>query len=84
MGRARPPLRAADPLGTFRLSREGYATPPRMLAAMQACAGADPARFAPAAIGVPVDVPPLGAASARPDWAALDRCARAGRFDPLR
>jgi L-ascorbate metabolism protein UlaG (beta-lactamase superfamily) len=70
--------------GTFRLSREGYDTPPRMLAAMQACAGTDPARFAPAAIGVPVEVPALGAAPPHPDMARVERCVREGRFDALR
>jgi L-ascorbate metabolism protein UlaG (beta-lactamase superfamily) len=69
--------------GTFRLSREGYATPPRMLAAMQRCAGSDPARFAPAAIGVPVEVPPLGA-TPPPDMARVEKCAREGRFAAFR
>jgi L-ascorbate metabolism protein UlaG (beta-lactamase superfamily) len=68
--------------GTFRLSREGYATPPRMLAAMLRCAGSDPARFAPAAIGVPVQIPALGA-SPPPDIARVEACRRAGRFDAL-
>nr|WP_294815519.1 MBL fold metallo-hydrolase [uncultured Sphingomonas sp.] len=70
--------------GTFRLSREGYDTPPRMLAAMQACAGSDPARFAPAAIGVPVDVPALGAPPPHPDMTRVEKCVREGRFDALR
>ncbi|MDP5277822.1 MBL fold metallo-hydrolase [Sphingomonas sp. DG1-23] len=70
--------------GTFRLSREGYATPPRMLAAMQRCAGSDPARFAPAAIGMPVEVPPLGTAPPSPDMARVAACARAGRFAAFR
>ncbi|TGX54952.1 MBL fold metallo-hydrolase [Sphingomonas gei] len=70
--------------GTFRLSREGYATPPRMLAAMQACAGSDPARFAPVVIGVPFDVPALGGSPSRPDMARVEACARAGRFDAFR
>ena len=53
--------------GTFRLSREGYATPPRMLDAMLRCAGSDPARFQAAAIGMPFDVPALGTAPPRPE-----------------
>ncbi|MDT8759096.1 MBL fold metallo-hydrolase [Sphingomonas psychrotolerans] len=70
--------------GTFRLSREGYATPPRMLDAMLRCAGSDPSRFRAAAIGVPFDVPAPGAAAPRPDMARVEACARAGRFDALR
>ncbi len=70
--------------GTFRLSREGYATPPRMLAAMQACARSDPARFAPRAIGVPFEVPALGAPARRPDMVQVERCTREGRLDALR
>lgn len=70
--------------GTFRLSREGYHTPPRMLAQMQRCAGADPRRFAPAAIGQSVDVPPLVAPGPAPDFAKLAACIRAGEYDALR
>jgi len=71
--------------GTFRLSREGYATPPRMLDGMLRCGGADPARFAAARIGQPVAVPPLGAAPPRlADLAAITVCERDGRFAALR
>jgi len=70
--------------GTFRLSREGYATPPRLLAAMLGCAKADPARFAAAGIGEPVSIPPLSPAPPSPDMAGIDACARAGRFDGFR
>jgi L-ascorbate metabolism protein UlaG (beta-lactamase superfamily) len=70
--------------GTFRLSREGYATPPRMLNAMLHCAGSDPARFAPARIGVPFDVPALGASPPHPDMARVEDCAREGQFAALR
>lgn len=70
--------------GTFRLSREGYATPPRMLAAMFRCAGSDPARFAPGVIGVPLQIPALGALPPPPDMARVEACQRAGRFDALR
>lgn len=72
--------------GTFRLSREAYDTPPRMLDAMLRCAGSDTARFAPVAIGVPVDVPALAAAGPPPqsDMSGVERCVREGRFDALR
>lgn len=70
--------------GTFRLSREARATPPRMLDAMLRCAGEDPARFAALRIGATVAVPPLGAPPPRPDMAAVAACAGAGRFAALR
>jgi L-ascorbate metabolism protein UlaG (beta-lactamase superfamily) len=70
--------------GTFRLSWEGYATPPRMLRGMLRCAGSDPARFGAVAIGEPVDVPALGAPPPPPDMAAVEACEKAGRFDSLR
>jgi L-ascorbate metabolism protein UlaG (beta-lactamase superfamily) len=70
--------------GTFRLSWEGYATPPRMLEAMLGCAKVAPGRFEAAAIGRPVAVPALGAAPPPPDLVALDACLRAGRFDAYR
>jgi L-ascorbate metabolism protein UlaG (beta-lactamase superfamily) len=70
--------------GTFRLSREGYDTPPRLLEAMQRCAGVDPHRFAPVAIGRPVEIAPLGSPGPSPDFAKLDACVRAGQFDALR
>ena len=70
--------------GTFRLSREAYATPPQMLRAAQLCAGSDPARFAPAAIGVPFEVPALGAPVRRPDMARVAQCERDGGFDAFR
>ena len=70
--------------GTFRLSREAYATPPRMLGAMLRCAGTDPAYFEPAAIGVPVEIPALGSPPPRPDMARVEACQRAGRFDAFR
>ncbi len=69
--------------GTFRLSREAYGTPPRMLAAMLGCAKADPARFAAVRIGQPVAIPPVST-SPPPDMAGVDACARAGRFDVFR
>lgn len=70
--------------GTFRLSREGYATPPEMLRGMLRCAGEDPARFAAHRIGETFGVPPLRAAPKAPDYAALQGCIAAGRFDALR
>lgn len=45
--------------GTFRLSYEARDTPPRMLSALLRCAGYDPARFEPAAIGTPLVIPPV-------------------------
>ncbi|MBB4100869.1 MBL fold metallo-hydrolase [Sphingomonas kyeonggiensis] len=70
--------------GTFRLSREGYATPPKVLRGMMQCAGEDPARFAAHPIGQGFDVPPIGAAPRAPDHAGLDACIRNGAFDALR
>ena len=70
--------------GTFRLSWEGYWTPPRLLDAMLRCAGEDPARFAGVGIGVPVPIPALDAAPPPPNLAALNACERRGAFDALR
>lgn len=70
--------------GTFRLSREGYRTPPDMLAGMQRCAGVPAGRFAPVAIGQAVRVPPLGEAPSAPDFAALENCVKRGDFRALR
>ena len=70
--------------GTFRLSREGYATPPRMLDGMLRCGGADPARFAAVRIGEPVAIAPLGAPPPPADLAAIAVCERDGRFAALR
>ena len=44
--------------GTFRLSFEAYDTPPKMLDALMRCTGGDPAQFAPATIGQPIDIAP--------------------------
>ncbi len=82
-GLGRPPSLAVH-WGTFRLSREGYATPPNMLRGMMRCAGEDPARFAAHPIGQGFEVPPIGAAPRAPDYAGLDRCIRSGNFDALR
>ena len=70
--------------GTFRLSWEGYRTPPDLLDAMERCAGSGAGRFAPAAIGVPVRVPALGAAPPVPDMDAVAACDRRGAFRGLR
>lgn len=60
--------------GTFRLSFEARDTPPRMLAALLRCTGGDPARFAPATIGAPVEIPPYAPPAPRPDEARIDAC----------
>ncbi|HEY0622910.1 MBL fold metallo-hydrolase [Sphingomonas sp.] len=60
--------------GTFRLSWEGYWTPPRMLRAIQACAGETSGRFAPQSIGRPWDIPALGATPPPVDDARVDAC----------
>nr|WP_233150534.1 MBL fold metallo-hydrolase [Sphingomonas sp. BT553] len=56
-------LRAATAIpihwGTFRLSYEGYRTPPGLLKAAMACAGRT--GFAPVAIGRPTAIAPVGA-----------------------
>jgi L-ascorbate metabolism protein UlaG (beta-lactamase superfamily) len=70
--------------GTFRLSREAYWTPPKMLDAMLRCAGEDPARFAGVGIGVPVSIPALDVPPPPPNLAALDACEKRGAFDALR
>ncbi|WP_406701391.1 MBL fold metallo-hydrolase [Sphingomonas caeni] len=71
--------------GTFRLSREGYRTPPTMLERMLRCAGEYPGVFADIAIGKPVTVPPLkGWAQPRPDMAGIDYCNKLGEFRDLR
>ncbi|WP_044335466.1 MBL fold metallo-hydrolase [Sphingomonas hengshuiensis] len=69
--------------GTFRLSREGYATPPRMLRGMLACAGSDPSRFRAVPVGQQVEVPLAGQPPVA-NMGAIDACVQAGRFDALR
>jgi L-ascorbate metabolism protein UlaG (beta-lactamase superfamily) len=60
--------------GTFRLSYEGYRTPPQLLQAAMRCAGRS--GFAAVAIGRPRDIPPVTALVARPltTDAAMARC----------
>lgn len=62
--------------GTFRLSFEGYDTPPKMLAALMRCTGADPARFAGHGIGQAFEAPPVNAPRAPLDLSKLDACAQ--------
>ncbi|MGV3770242.1 MAG: MBL fold metallo-hydrolase [Sphingobium phenoxybenzoativorans] len=47
--------------GTFRLSYEGWDTPPRMLDLFRRCAGIPAHAFAPVRAGMAVDVPPYAA-----------------------
>ncbi|WP_343520172.1 MBL fold metallo-hydrolase [Sphingomonas sp.] len=60
--------------GTFRLSWEGYWTPPRLLRALQACAGESSGRFAPQSIGRAWDIPALGEAPPPVDDKRIDAC----------
>ncbi|WP_419807306.1 MBL fold metallo-hydrolase [Sphingomonas sp.] len=68
--------------GTFRLSYEGYDTPPKMLGLLMRCTGGDPARFAGHRIGVPFDVPVAGAREPL-DLSRLDACARSDEVRAL-
>ena len=61
--------------GTFRLSFEGYDTPPKMLEALMRCTGNDPARFAAHGIGQPFEAPPVSAPRPPLDLSRLDACA---------
>lgn len=72
--------------GTFRLSREAYWTPPRLLRAMLRCAGGDAGQFASVMLGATTRIAPLGAQARAPapDLAAIDRCTESGRFDAIR
>jgi L-ascorbate metabolism protein UlaG (beta-lactamase superfamily) len=67
-------LRAAQAIaihwGTFRLSYEGWDTPPRMLAAAEACTGQR--GFAAVRIGRTLEVPAYAARPARPAMARAD------------
>lgn len=66
---------AAIHWGTFRLSYEGYATPPKLLSAAKGCAGITDRRFGAVPIGRPVDIAPMRApAAASFDRAAVLRC----------
>ncbi len=61
--------------GTFRLSSEAYATPPRMLAELMRCTAGPPQVFAAHAIGRPWMVPPVRSGPPL-DEARIDACAR--------
>ncbi len=62
--------------GTFRLSYEGYDTPPKMLAALMRCTGADAARFAAHSIGAAFEAATVAAPRAPLDLSRLDACSR--------
>ncbi len=72
--------------GTFRLSWEGYRTPPELLEAMERCAGSGLGRFAPAGIGVPLRIPALDVVppAVAADMAAIAACHKRGDFKALR
>lgn len=60
--------------GTFRLSWEGYATPPDMLRAIQSCVGERSGNFRPRAIGNAFDLPVAASPSRPVSSAAIARC----------
>lgn len=62
--------------GTFRLSYEGYDTPPRMLNGVLACRGLDHAAFAARRIGEPWEVPTPRAVRPTPVPAGYATCLR--------
>lgn len=71
--------------GTFRLSYEDYATPPRLLSAAKACAGVTDRRFGAVPIGRPVDIAPMVAPVAIEfDRAAILRCLEGPAGNTLR
>ncbi|RYD95064.1 MAG: Zn-dependent hydrolase, partial [Sphingomonadales bacterium] len=70
--------------GTFRLSWEGFSTPPEMLKTMLGCARADTGRFAATRIGQMIEIPALGAPPPPPDLAGIEVCDKQGVFKPLR
>ncbi len=59
--------------GTFRLSYEGYNTPPKMLDALMRCTGGAPASFAPVALGAACEIAPY-AAPKGPDETKIAAC----------
>ncbi|WP_186456838.1 MBL fold metallo-hydrolase [Sphingomonas suaedae] len=70
--------------GTFRLTWEGYWTPPLMLRALQSCAGETSGRFAPQSIGRPWTIPVLSAPPAPADETRLDACEKSPAVTALR
>lgn len=70
----RPALALPIHWGTFRLSSEGYDTPPRMLALFARCAGFAPGRFRAVPVGTTVTVPERAEPGPAPDAAARAAC----------
>jgi len=71
--------------GTFRLSYEAWATPPKLLTAAKRCAGQTDRRFGAVAIGRPVDIAPMTTPPAPAfDRAAILRCLETGEGNALR
>lgn len=70
--------------GTFRLSWEGYWTPPRMLRAIQACAGERSGSFAPQSLGRAWDIPALTTAPPPIDDTRVDACMKDPAVTALR
>ena len=68
--------------GTFRLSYEGYDTPPRMLDALMRCTGGDPASFTAAQIGQPVMVP-VFSSPIKPDERKIAACMKTPEITSL-
>lgn len=62
--------------GTFRLSYEGWDTPPRLLDQALRCAGASSAPFRPVRFGAPIDIPAYSAPAiaTAPQRAEILRC----------
>lgn len=71
--------------GTFRLSYEGYATPPKLLTAAKRCAGVADRRFGAVAIGRLVDIAPMTTPPAMAfDRAEVLRCLEGPAGNALR
>lgn len=70
---------------TFRLSYEGWATPPKLLTAAKRCAGQADRRFGAVAIGRPVDIAPMTTPPPPAfDRPAILRCLERGEGNALR
>ncbi|KQM61564.1 MULTISPECIES: MBL fold metallo-hydrolase [unclassified Sphingomonas] len=71
--------------GTFRLSYEGWATPPKLLTAAKRCAGQGDRRFGAVLIGRPVDIAPMTTPPPPAfDRDAILRCLDSGEGNALR
>lgn len=70
--------------GTFRLSWEGYTTPPDLLHAIQSCAGERSGRFRRHAVGASFDVALPGGATSPVERSAIARCMRDPKVTALR